>query len=256
MHKVNWMAKSDHEFIPNYKVLQSAFDRNDIQKHIPVDQLIRAKYQDNLEMLQWMKCHWEREAGNGMDEDRTYDPHRAREGKPLPPWASAPSSSARSVGTVAGASGRGTAAKGARSGVAMFSEKENQHPSVHANGCTKRIPVRGTDAKMVVATPVRSRGAHMSCATGTSELIELRERVADHESEMHELQTTLDGLEQERDYYFHKLRDVEVFCKTLKARMEPDMTREHIISEVLGLLYANGGETYPEEQDVASLGDE
>ena len=27
MKKVNWMAKVDHEHIPNYKVLQGAFDR-------------------------------------------------------------------------------------------------------------------------------------------------------------------------------------------------------------------------------------
>lgn len=59
MQKVNWMAKVDHEYIPNYKVLQAAFDRHNIERNIQVDQLIRAKYQDNLEFLQWFKHFFE-----------------------------------------------------------------------------------------------------------------------------------------------------------------------------------------------------
>ena len=86
MKKVNWAARADHESIPNYKVLQQAFDRCQIQKHIEVDKLVRGKYQDNLEFLQWMKCYWEREGSGRQD----YDPAQAREGKPVPQWARAP----------------------------------------------------------------------------------------------------------------------------------------------------------------------
>jgi hypothetical protein len=32
MNKVNWMARVDHEFVPNYKVLQNAFDRIGIER--------------------------------------------------------------------------------------------------------------------------------------------------------------------------------------------------------------------------------
>merc|ERR1719253_583285 len=86
MRKVNWMAKSDHEFIPNYKVLQSAFDKNGIERHIDVDKLIRAKYQDNLEFLQFIKCYAEKE-GSYMNSG--YEASIARDGKPLQPWAKA-----------------------------------------------------------------------------------------------------------------------------------------------------------------------
>merc|ERR1719230_1150539 len=83
MNKVNWMAREDHEFIPNYKILQAAFDRNAIEKHIDVDKLIRAKYQDNLEFLQWMKALWDREGAAGA---RDYDPVRSRQDRPTPEW--------------------------------------------------------------------------------------------------------------------------------------------------------------------------
>jgi len=52
MHRVDWGAKASHEYVKNYKLLQAAFTKNNIQKHIDVDKLIRAKYQDNLEFCQ------------------------------------------------------------------------------------------------------------------------------------------------------------------------------------------------------------
>jgi RP/EB family microtubule-associated protein len=51
MAKVKWGAKHDYEFVENFKVLQQAFAKNEIKRHIDVDKLIKAKYQDNLEML-------------------------------------------------------------------------------------------------------------------------------------------------------------------------------------------------------------
>lgn len=36
MSKVKWQAKHDYEFVENFKVLQQAFAKNDIKKHIDV----------------------------------------------------------------------------------------------------------------------------------------------------------------------------------------------------------------------------
>merc|ERR1719389_309338 len=85
MAKVNWMARSDHEYIPNYKILQAAFDKNNLEKHVDVDKLIRAKYQDNLEFLQWMKAMWDREGQASWERDG-YEAAFARDGKTVQDW--------------------------------------------------------------------------------------------------------------------------------------------------------------------------
>mgnify|MGYP002005826094 CR=1 FL=1 len=59
MSKVNWGAKDEYAMICNYKLLQSAFDRARVSKPVEVNRLIRGKYQDNLEFMQWFKAFYD-----------------------------------------------------------------------------------------------------------------------------------------------------------------------------------------------------
>jgi RP/EB family microtubule-associated protein len=72
--KVSWEARTDYEFIQNYKLLQVAFTKKSVQRYVDVDKLIRAKYQDNLEFCQWLKAFYD-QSGTYRDD---YDPMAAR----------------------------------------------------------------------------------------------------------------------------------------------------------------------------------
>eukprot|EP01095_Lingulamoeba_sp_RSL-Kostka_P004489 TRINITY_DN15735_c0_g1_i1.p1 TRINITY_DN15735_c0_g1~~TRINITY_DN15735_c0_g1_i1.p1 ORF type:complete len:327 (+),score=110.67 TRINITY_DN15735_c0_g1_i1:33-1013(+) len=69
LHRVNFKARYDYEFIQNYKVLQKAFNKCGLNKGIDVKKLINAKYQDNLEFLQWCKKYFD----INYDQDSNYN---------------------------------------------------------------------------------------------------------------------------------------------------------------------------------------
>ena len=61
MAKVNWAAKFEHEFISNFKLLQAGMVLMNIEKHVPVERLVKARLTDNLEFAQWFKTSlWDR----------------------------------------------------------------------------------------------------------------------------------------------------------------------------------------------------
>lgn len=50
--------------------------------------------------------------------------------------------------------------------------------------------------------------------------------------QLNELKATVDGLEKERDFYFGKLRDIEVICQEMEEQNSP------IVQKILDILYA------------------
>lgn len=74
LSQVNWMAKSEHEFVANFKILQKGFKKRKFKKVIEVKKLVACKYQDNLEFIQWLK-HILSKYGKICDE---YNPKEER----------------------------------------------------------------------------------------------------------------------------------------------------------------------------------
>lgn len=64
LSKVKWTAKHDYDYTHNFKLLQAGFDKFGHKKHIEVQKLIKGKYQDNLEFVQWMKALYDMKGGD------------------------------------------------------------------------------------------------------------------------------------------------------------------------------------------------
>ena len=78
MRRVNFEAKSEHEFVQNYKVLQLVFERMHVAKNVEVQKLIKGRPLDNLEFLQWMKRYYDTATGGAGVENSTYDAEERR----------------------------------------------------------------------------------------------------------------------------------------------------------------------------------
>lgn len=209
MRKVNWNARDEHQCIPNYKVLQQAFDKVGLQKHIEVDKLVRGKYQDNLEMLQWIKTYHDRTAPGDC-----YDPWPRRFGD-LPEWARA------------GVSSGSRCDPPSRPGSAASGNLRRETPG--GGRPTRPTPARGSPGSAQrngVGSPASFKSGQLK-----EEYDKLRDEVVD-------LKITVDGLETERDFYFQKLRDIEILCQAFEARPDPNMAVDQFVENVQRILYA------------------
>merc|ERR1712025_325657 len=78
LKKVKFKTKLEHEYIQNFKVLQASFKKMQVDKIVPVDKLIKGRFQDNFEFLQWFKKFFDANYQGG-----DYDPLAARGGVDL-----------------------------------------------------------------------------------------------------------------------------------------------------------------------------
>jgi len=212
LSKVNFGAKYDYEYVKNWNVLQAVFTSQGVQKYVDVGKLVKAKYQDNLEFFQWFKS-WFDSKYSGSDD---YDPKAKRDaaikskGGKLP----APTSIASKPVSKAPAS---------KPVVSKPIKPATQTPAP-TTGAKKTTPTQ--PAKVAPKTT-------KSPAKGVDEK---------DESALIKLKSTVEGLEKERNFYFSKLRQIELLCQDLEGK-HPELT-----GKVLQVLYSTE-ETHEEVKD-------
>ncbi|CAO3648884.1 unnamed protein product [Cunninghamella blakesleeana] len=211
MNKVKFDTRQEYEFVGNYKVLQHTFDKHKVDKIIPVDKLMKCKFQDNLEFMQWMKRYWDQNFPGGA-----YNAVARRKGGPKVASAGgrAPSAATRT------ATGGSRATSSAASGV--------------------RSTSRAAASSGRTSAGVDNRSA--------SVIMELNKQIA-------ELKLTVDGLEKERDFYFGKLRDIEILVQDQVEAVENDPNGNEdaeypVLKEIQTILYSteDGFEVPPENE--------
>uniref|UniRef100_A0A3Q3X4F5 Microtubule-associated protein RP/EB family member 3 n=1 Tax=Mola mola TaxID=94237 RepID=A0A3Q3X4F5_MOLML len=193
LRKVKFNAKLEHEYIHNFKVLQAAFKRMSVDKIIPVERLVKGKFQDNFEFLQWFKKFFD-----ANYDGKEYDPVLTRQGQEVtqPP--------------------------------------PNPGPMRTSPTAPKTVPTPPKQINLAAArrsTPVTRNG-------GDAELIELNQQLLD-------MKLTVEGLEKERDFYFGKLRDIELICQ------EHENDNNPVLTKIMDTLYATEeGFAPPDDEDI------
>mmetsp|Transcript_9236 Transcript_9236/g.10539 ORF Transcript_9236/g.10539 Transcript_9236/m.10539 type:complete len:309 (-) Transcript_9236:135-1061(-) len=210
MSRVNWDAKSDYEYVQNYKLLQAAFKKNKIERYVDVEKLIKAKYQDNLEFCQWLKAFFD-QSGSFRDE---YDPVEVR-------------SRGKGGKKVNQTRNKNQKVVGARSKTRPLSNRSKdtvKSSSInHVNKESKgKLSDQVTDAVLADAQLMKENS-------------ELATKVALLEKNMLEIET-------ERDFYFEKLRDVEILLQVYKESEVDNRDSEGMVEKVFKVLYATAEE--------------
>uniref|UniRef100_A0A3Q3WXE3 Microtubule-associated protein RP/EB family member 3 n=1 Tax=Mola mola TaxID=94237 RepID=A0A3Q3WXE3_MOLML len=196
LKKVKFNAKLEHEYIHNFKVLQAAFKRMNVDKIIPVERLVKGKFQDNFEFLQWFKKFFDANYnGEECDPVLTQQGQEVRLPPPNPGPMRTPPTAPKSILT----------------------------PQKQINVAAARK-----------STPV-------TCNGGDAELIELNQQLLD-------LKVTVEGLEKERDFYFGKLRDVELICQ------EHENDNNPVVSRIIDKLYTTEEGFAPPDDEAIDEG--
>uniref|UniRef100_UPI0037E83926 microtubule-associated protein RP/EB family member 3-like isoform X1 n=1 Tax=Semicossyphus pulcher TaxID=241346 RepID=UPI0037E83926 len=215
LKKVKFNAKLEHEYIHNFKVLQAAFKRMSVDKIIPVERLVKGKFQDNFEFLQWFKKFFD-----ANYDGKEYDPlmiRQGQEGTPPPPNQGDP---------------------------ILHKPKRPTRSAPMRTSPTAPKTVPTTQRQINMAATRRS--APLARNGGDAELLELNQQLLD-------LKLTVEGLEKERDFYFGKLRDIELICQ------EHESENNQSLIKIMDTLYATEEGFAPpedEENEEGAQGDQ
>jgi RP/EB family microtubule-associated protein len=214
LRRVNFTTNLDYEYIQNFKILQQVFDKHGIDKAIPVQRLMKCKFQDNLEFLQWMKKFWDTYySGNAYDAvARRNASSKKGAKKPLSTVKPRVSTSRPST-----ASSRSTPST-TRSSAGLKS-----NTSVKQNAMKSKS--------------VNNQAAEKQWAIKKAELeAEYQHSMNELSEEITGLKATVEALEKERDFYFGKLRDIEVLIQN-QIEIAPIECQE-FMKEVQTILYS------------------
>lgn len=200
MKKVKINTKLEHEYIQNFKLLQNVFGKLTVDKVIPVEKLVKGRFQDNFEFVQWFKRFFDvNYTGN------EYNPLAARGGEPM-----------------GGANNKGALSKAPTNRTTMPKSKVS----------ASRTPARpaANNVRSPASKPVTNHAA------GDSRVVE------DLKAELGQLTFEKEGLEKERDFYFGKLRDIEVICQ--------EHEDNPVLKSIMDILYATEeGFAPPEDEE-------
>merc|ERR1712123_356183 len=222
LKKIKFDAKHEHEFIHNFKALQNSFKKMGIDKVIPVERLVKGRFQDNFEFVQWFKKFFD--ANHQGDE---YDAAAARSG------AGAPTR----VGTKAPTASRSMATAAPKTMTTTRTAKSTPTVSKTKTMTTKTTP------------QAKSQGDG-----------EARRQVQELNEKLVTMEGSMESLERERDFYFEKLRDIELMVTNVAGEEaetpdDPDSELGQLCKKVLDILYATtDGFEVPEEAGDAVVG--
>merc|ERR1712129_665376 len=234
MSRIDFTVKYEYDYVKNWKLLQNAFQKCDIEKVIPVQRLIKARYQDNLEFLQWM-YKYSRDTHGGDPDDPTYDAIGRR-------------SKSRGGKEFTGSSNKNRKPK--RGGSRPTSANNKQYkPKRTAN--TNTGGQRGAALSNNNNKKNQAMNAELDQLKNENQALmqskeEMQTKMDGMSGELEELTKIAKDIENERDFYFNKVVAIE---NILKDQKEVDLETP-VMKQVFEILYQNEADKANQNDDM------
>ncbi|KAJ9568103.1 hypothetical protein OSB04_004069 [Centaurea solstitialis] len=233
MHKVNFDARTEYDMIQNYKVLQDVFNKLKIEK---ASTFGGAFYLNVMEI-----------SGKAGKHDNVWNLHievsRLVKGRPLDnleflQWLK------RYCDSVNGGimnENYNPLERRSKAGKERNFKAASQKNSKSLQTNNSQNPGSGEGMNIQKITGTKQKPSAVAVESGPSEEIQALS------NEITELKISVDLLEKERDYYFAKLRDIEILCQA------PELEHIPMVVAVKKVLYAaDEGSALAEAQEIAS----
>lgn len=229
LRNVNYNARTEPEMLANYKIIQAVFSKENIDRNLPVDELVKGKPKIALQMLQWFKPffdqQWNRSEYDGQarrDETGCKNPGETKAKRPV-------SSTRR------GAEVPKTVSKPRKSQTSFATTPYNQNTNRVNNNINN-------NTNTVVAQRNVSRTVKIGTTPSSSTLNQQIEKLKEKEIE---LKNDNKILLEERDFYYQKLQSVETLCQNKEGN--------EFAQKILEILYQTDEErgfVSPDQLDI------
>ncbi|XP_017050278.1 microtubule-associated protein RP/EB family member 1 isoform X1 [Drosophila ficusphila] len=220
--RVKFRTNLEHEYIQNFKILQAGFKKMSVDKIIPVDKLIKGRFQDNFEFLQWFKKFFD-----ANYDGREYDPVAQRAGVKL------------GNGNGHGSNG-GSGVGSSNNDLHLMHRRPMQAPAGGVRMQPRAIAQTAV-SKVLPRTNNAAPASRITAGANNTGTVKKNDaansvnnqQIEEMSNQVMDMRINLEGLEKERDFYFSKLRDIEILCQ------EADDGEAHpLIQKILDILYA------------------
>jgi RP/EB family microtubule-associated protein len=227
LKKVKWNSRNELDWLSNWKLVLTAFKDVQVDKQLAVEKLMKAKFQDNFEFLQWFKKFFD-----ANYDGHEYDPIDMRNNEPLPIDPKQPQSAPSSALKKASNPTLNRPAPRVSAPVTRKPLAPSAHP--HPVTTSAKQSPRSTIPSATSRTSLPSAaggGAHAGNNNNAAQTAKLEKELEEARTQISDMDEAITALERERDFYFSKLRSIEVMCQ------DNDATGQLEISKVLNVLY-------------------
>ncbi|KAJ3026108.1 UNVERIFIED_CONTAM: hypothetical protein HDU68_006186 [Siphonaria sp. JEL0065] len=252
--RVKFNSATEYDYINNFKILQSVFNKHKIERSVPIDKLVKCRYSDNLEFLQWMKKYWDAFYPGGRYDAAA---RRAIATKPRTPGsAKAPGAPTTPTGrspikpNMAGGGGRDSRTESNYNGppklrALSFSSTESgsSYGALHKGSSTAMVTPQQQQSRITSTANMLKSTTKLNSTTSPvpqpqtspSNQAQQQERyINDLTRQVNDLKIAANTLERERNFYYLKLRDLEVL---VLDKLESD-EQVSFLHEIQTILYA------------------